>query len=119
MMILINKDTVDTILNLTGARLDFSTTGKFHKNVNIFSLDNSSSVHHDNSKKDISVLGEGPAQGLDDTTITEEGNFARPKKDFCLSLHYNENSSFLFVIGVETHQFKARDSEIKASLVLW
>ena len=51
MMILINKDTVDTILNLTGARLDFSTTGEFHKNVNIFSVDTSSSVHDDNNKK--------------------------------------------------------------------
>ena len=51
MMILINKDTVDTILNLTGARLDFSATGEFHKNVNIFSVDNSSSVHDDNNKK--------------------------------------------------------------------
>ena len=53
-------------------------------------------------KKDISVLGEDPAQGLDDTRITEEGNFARPKEGFCLSLHYNGNNSFLFVNDVET-----------------
>ena len=31
-----------------------------------------SSVHVDNKKKDILILGEGPAQGLDDTTLTAE-----------------------------------------------
>ena len=53
-------------------------------------------------KKDISVLAEDPAQGLDDTMITEEGNFARPKKGFGLSLHYNGSNSFLFVNDAET-----------------
>ena len=28
------------------------------------------SVHIDNKKKDIFILGEGPTQGLDDTTLT-------------------------------------------------
>ena len=32
----------------------------------------SSSVHVDNRKKYISVLGEGPTQGLDGTTLTAE-----------------------------------------------
>ena len=30
-----------------------------------------------------------------------------------LNLHYNGNSSCLFVNGVKTYQFKAKDSEIK------
>ena len=30
----------------------------------------SSSVHVDNKKKDILILGEGPTPGLDDTTLT-------------------------------------------------
>ena len=30
------------------------------------------SVHIDNKKKDISILGEGPTQGLDDTTLIAE-----------------------------------------------
>ena len=34
----------------------------------------SSSVHVDNKKKDILILGEGPTQGLDGTTITAEKN---------------------------------------------
>ena len=32
----------------------------------------SSSVHVHNKKKDILILGEGPTQGLDDTTLTAE-----------------------------------------------
>ena len=39
------------------------------KNVIIFEDDMSSSVHVDNKKKDISILGKGPIQGLDDTTL--------------------------------------------------
>ena len=34
----------------------------------------SSSVHIDNKKKDILILGEGPTQGLDGTTLTAEKN---------------------------------------------
>ena len=40
------------------------------KNVVIFGVDMSSSVHVDNKGKDILILGEGPTQGLDDTTLT-------------------------------------------------
>ena len=32
----------------------------------------SSSVHIDNKNKDIPILGQGPAQGLDDTILTAE-----------------------------------------------
>ena len=35
----------------------------------------SSSVHVDNKGKDISILGEGPTQGLDDTTLTAEAKY--------------------------------------------
>ena len=33
-------------------------------------------------------------------------------KIFCLSLHYNEANSYLFVHGTEIAKFKAKDSEI-------
>ena len=42
-------------------------------------------------------------------------NFAEHNKKFCLSLHYNEANSYLFVNGKEIHKFKAKDSEIVAS----
>ena len=40
------------------------------KTVIIFGVDIRSSVHIDNEGKDILILDEGPAQGLDDTTLT-------------------------------------------------
>ena len=50
-------------------------------------------MHIDNKKKDILVPGESPAQGLEDTLITEEAkcsiNFTRSKLNFCLNLQYN------------------------------
>ena len=78
----------------------------------------SSSAHIDNKKKDISVLGKGPAQGLEHTLAAEKMysiNFTVTKKKFCLRLHYNGANSYLFVYGTEIYIFKAKDSEILAS----
>ena len=84
------------------------------KNVIIFRADTSSSVPIDNKNKDILILGKGPAQGLNDTTLTAKAiNFTQPRKRFILSLHYNGNNSFLFVNATNVYQFKAKDSEIK------
>ena len=47
-------------------------TGGFGCNVIIFGIDISSSVNVDNKKKYILILGEGPTQGLNDTTLTTE-----------------------------------------------
>ena len=53
------------------SRWEFSLPdGTMGKNVIIFGVDVSSSVHVDNKAKDILILGEGPTQGLDDTTLT-------------------------------------------------
>ena len=87
------------------------------KNVIVFGVDMSSSVHTDNGKKDFLILGKGPTQGLDDTRLTAEAqysiNFSRSSRKFCLSLHYNGSNSFLFVNPTKIYQFKAKDSEIK------
>ena len=87
------------------------------KNVIIFGVDMSSSMHIDNKKIDISILGKGPTQGLDDTTLTAEAqysiNFSRLNRKFCLSLHSNGSSSLLFVNATKICQFKANDSEVK------
>ena len=48
----------------------------FAQNVIIFGADMSSSVHIDNNTKDILVLGEGPTQGLDGTTLTAEKKYS-------------------------------------------
>ena len=77
-----------------------------------------SSLHVDNKKKYILILGEGPTQKLDDTRPTAEKkysiNFAE-HNHFCLSLHYNGANSYLFVNGTDIHRFKAKDSEINAT----
>ena len=93
------------------------TDESYGKNVIIFGADMSSSVHVDNKRKDILILGEGPTQGLDDTTLTAEAkypiNFTKPGKSFLLSLHYNGSKSFLFFNATKVYQFKAKNSEIK------
>ena len=76
-----------------------------------------SSVHIDHKNKDILILGEGPIQGLDDTTLTAEAKypiyFTQPRKRFVFILYYNGRNSFLFVNTTKIYQFKAKDSEIK------
>ena len=55
-------------------------------------------------KKDILILGEGPTQGLDDTTLTAEKmysiNFTATRKKFCLSLHYN-GANVIYLLMVQ------------------
>ena len=45
--------------------------GDYGKNVIICGADMSSSVHSDNKRKHVLILGQGPIQKLDDTTLTE------------------------------------------------
>ena len=65
-----------------------------------------------NKNKDIFILGEGPTQGLYDTTLTAEAKypiiFTQSRKRFVLSLHYNGSNSFLFVNAIKVYQFKAK-----------
>ena len=84
----------------------------------IFCAHRSTSIHIDNKKKDILVLGRGPTQGLESTLTAEKvysHNFKLTKKKFCLSLHYNGGNRYLFVNGTEIIKFKAKDSAIVAS----
>ena len=99
------------------ARENFSFPGgSFAQNAIIFRADMSSSVHANNRAKNILVLGKDFLQGIDITKIYAEKmysiNFSATKKRFCLSLHYNEDDSYLFVNGTEITKFKAKDSEI-------
>ena len=93
-------------------------SGGFGQNVLIFGADMYTSIHIDNKKKDILVIGSGPTQGLESTLTAEKMysiNFTVAKKKFCLSLHYNGVNSYLFVNGTEIIKFKAKDSAIEAS----
>ena len=77
----------------------------------------SSSVQVDNENKDILILGKGPTQGLDDTTLMAELNILlilhNQKKRFILRLHNNGSNSFLFVNATKSYQVKAKGSKIK------
>ena len=74
-------------------------------------------MHIDNKTKDFLIVGIGPTQGLDDTTLAAETRysitFSRSNGKFCVSLHYNGSISLLFVHATKIYQFKAKDSEIK------
>ena len=59
------------------SRSDFSLLeGSMGKKIIIFGVDMSSSVHIDNKKKDILILGIGPTQELDDTMLTAEAQYS-------------------------------------------
>ena len=85
--------------------------------VIILGADIISSGHIDNKNKDLFILGEGPTQGLNNTTLTAEAkypiNFTQSGKRFVLSLHYTESNSFLFCNATKICKFKAKDSKIK------
>ena len=86
------------------------------KNVIILGCDASSSSHSNNNKKNIIVLGKDFIQGLTTTgkgnTIYVEKiyktNMREPNEKHVLSLHYNGNNSYLFVIGAEQLKFNAQ-----------
>ena len=60
------------------------------------------------------VLGEGPTQGLNDTTLTAEAkyhtNYTQWGKRVVLSLHYNKNNSLLLVNETKMYKIKVKDS---------
>ena len=60
------------------------------------------------------VLGEGPTQGLDDTTITVRTecfiNFSVSRKNFCLSLYYEEAIDF-YLLTSQKYIISKQDSE--------
>ena len=93
-------------------------SGGFGQNVLIFGSDMSTSIHIDNKKKDILVLGRGPTKGSESTLTAEKMysiNFTVTKKKFCSSLHYNGGNGYLFFNSTEIIKFKAKDSAIVAS----
>ena len=53
-------------------------------------------MHIDNKIKDILIFGKGVTQGLDDTSLFEEAeyaiNFTKHENTFWLTLHYNESN---------------------------
>ena len=86
------------------------------RNVLIFGVDMSFSVHATIRANNIYVLGDGLMQGIHDTTLYVEKNYWRnftdPGKTFVLSLHYNGDDSYLFVNGRQELKFKAKTDQL-------
>ena len=106
------------------------------KNVIIYGCVMSFSSHERNRQNEIYVLGKDFTQGVTTvgptalsgqtskgTTIYAEKlykpNFTEPNKKFVLSLHYNDDNSYLFVNGGEELKFKAKtfDNEMKQNIL--
>ena len=93
------------------------------RNVLIFGVDMSFSVHATNRANHIYVMGKEFVQGINDTTIYAEKsfyrNFTNPGKKFMLSLHYNGDNSYLFVNGRQELKFRCKtDQLVKGKLCL-
>ena len=104
----------------SGYGICFDHTGTFThsesgiaRNVIIFGVDMSGSVHASNKTKDFLVLGKGPIQMIEKKLkSTQKNNFSAGNKIFVLSLHYKGGNYFLFVNVQKVAQFKAKDSII-------
>ena len=119
-----NKNAVPDKCKYSGCDLEFDSNSQFSisdgsmgKKCHDFGVDMRSSVHIDNKRKDIWILGDGATQGLDHTTLTAEAknsiNFSRSQRKFCLSLSYNGSNTFFIVNATKIYQFKANNSEMK------
>ena len=86
------------------------------KNVLIFGVDMSFSIHATNSASHIYCFGEGLTQGINDTTMYAGKNywrnFTEHGEKFVLSLHYNGDDSYLFVNGRQELKFKAKNDQL-------
>ena len=107
----------------SGYGIGFDLTGSFAhpdggngKNVIIFGADVGNSIHGTNKTQSVLVLGHGLIQKINDTKIYAgkmcSPNFTADDKIFCLSLHYNDDNSYLFVNGKKVTKLKAKNSEL-------
>ena len=73
------------------------------RNVLIFRVDMSFSIHATNRANHIYLMGDGLTQDINHTTLYAEKKYFRnltePGLKFVLSLHYNGDDNYLFVNG--------------------
>ena len=86
------------------------------RNVLIFGVDMSFSIHRTNRANHIYLMGDGLTQGINDTTLYVEKNYWRnsadPGKNFIISLYYNGDNSYLFVNGKQELKFKSKTDQL-------
>ena len=109
--------------NYKGYGICFDEGGTFSKgniyngrNVLIFGVQESSLAHANNKDNNIYVMGDLFVQGINDTTLYTEKvysqNFTQPSKRLVLSLHYNDDDSYLFVNGKQELKFKCKKENL-------
>ena len=81
------------------------------------------SKHANNKANNIYVMGKDYIQKINDTKTYAEkmyySNFTDPGEKFVLSLHYNDNNTYLYVNGNQELKFKAKtDQLVKEKLCL-
>ena len=85
------------------------------RNVLIFGVDMSFSVHAANRANKTYIIGDGLTQCIHNTTLYVEKNYWRnftdPGKKF-ISLHYNGDESYFFVNGRQELNFKAKTEQL-------
>ena len=86
------------------------------RNVLIFGVNMSFSVHATNRANNIYVMGDGLTQGIHGTTLYVEKdywrNFTDPGNKIIISLHYNGDESYFFVNGRQELKFKAKTDQL-------
>ena len=86
------------------------------RNVLIFGADMSFSAHTTNRANHIYLMGDGLTQGINNTTLYAEKKYFRNFTDygfkFVLSLHYNNDDSYLFVNRRQELKFKCKTDQL-------
>ena len=97
-------------------RSEWKFGNDFSRNVIIFGVNNSSLSHTGIRKHNFLVLGEGDSFGINGSFGAPEKrfgiNFSESKTKVCLSLHYSQDNSSLFVNGKEIYRFKADNKDV-------
>ena len=106
----------------SGYRITFDSVGLWSfdndiaRNVISFSVDDSSPSHSENRKNNLFNIRWSPTFEINRRFGSPEKkfsiNFAKANTKFCLSLHYNEDNSYLFVNGREILKFKANNKNV-------
>ena len=106
----------------SGYGITFDSTGSWSlnnnttRNVIIFGVHNDSSSHADNHKNNLLVLGESPTFGINGSFGPSEKKFSidftKTDTKLYLSLHYNDNNSYLFVNEKQILKFKDNNKNV-------
>ena len=99
-----------------GIAFDGGDWWSFENDTCNFGVDDSSSSHSKNHKNNFWILGKGPTFGINGSFSSAEKkfsiNFSKATTKFCLSLHYNDDNSYLFVNGKEIFKFKGDNKNV-------